>query len=455
MVRALTLPGAGAGVAWFIGKFEWTAFTPRVVAAAFGQVFFTLSLGGTMMVIYGSYLKPEDRLAGNAAMTVAGDTRSGVLAGFAILPAVVSLGLLSASEPDLIFVVLPRVFATIPLGRVFGLIFFVGLLGSGFLSAIAAWEVQVAALTDNTPLSRRQAVGWLALLIFLIALPPMPNQKIFLAWDLTFGSGMQTLGSLFAVVAVCWCLKPPDVLRELGGPNPGWAIRLLYVWLRYAVPVLILLVGVWWLASDQSDEESYGQQSSPRQASSPSRTSSGVIPRAATGSAHHQPKAALRPMPARVIRESHQQAVVWKASAFNAWLPRPAAARRLARASQSMANRETTVRPIPTRLADGRSRRQSESASGGVLVWRLKAERTAMAPAEIERLDHRARRLVGVSLYLLAAYVAIDAALCALAARAAVRQPGGSWPHGGLAVRHDLARPRQAAGRRRPGQPGA
>jgi len=52
-----------------------------------------------------------------------------------------------------------------------------------------------------------------------------------------------------------------------------------------------------------------------------------------------------------------------------------------------------------------------ESASGGVLVWRLKAERTAMVPAEIEQLDHRARRLVGVSLYLLAAYVAIDAAL--------------------------------------------
>lgn len=52
-----------------------------------------------------------------------------------------------------------------------------------------------------------------------------------------------------------------------------------------------------------------------------------------------------------------------------------------------------------------------ESASGGVLVWRLKAERTAMAPEEIERLDHRARRLVGASLYLLAAYVAIDASL--------------------------------------------
>ena len=138
MVRALTLPGAGAGVAVVHRQIRWTALTPRVMAAAFGQVFFTLSLGGTLMVVYGSYLKPEDRLAGNAAMTVAGDTLSGVLAGFAILPAVVCLGLRSASGPASIFVILPSVFATIPLGRLFGLIFFVGLLGSGFLSAIAA-----------------------------------------------------------------------------------------------------------------------------------------------------------------------------------------------------------------------------------------------------------------------------------------------------------------------------
>ncbi len=250
IVRSLTLPGAGEGVMWFIGKFDLSAFTPRVLAAALGQVFFTLSLGGTMMVIYGSYLAPGDRLLGNAAVTVAGDTAVGILAGFAILPAVVSLGLLPASGPDLLFQTLPRVFEAIPLGGVFGLIFFVGLLGSGFLSAIAAWEVQVAALTDSTSLSRRQAVWLLALLIFLIALPPMPNLKIFLAWDLTFGSGMQTLGALLAVVAVCWCMDRATVLRELGGPTPGPMIRLLYLWLRFVVPVLILFVGLWWLASE-------------------------------------------------------------------------------------------------------------------------------------------------------------------------------------------------------------
>lgn len=51
-----------------------------------------------------------------------------------------------------------------------------------------------------------------------------------------------------------------------------------------------------------------------------------------------------------------------------------------------------------------------ESASGAVLIWRLKSERTGAHPEDIERLDRRARRLVGVSLFLLAAYVALDAA---------------------------------------------
>jgi NSS family neurotransmitter:Na+ symporter len=250
IARSLTLAGAGEGVAWFVGKFDAAALTPRVVAAAFGQVFFSLSLGGTMMVVYGSYLAPSDGLPANATITAAGDTAAGLLAGLAILPAVFALDLEPASGPGLIFATLPRVFAGIPLGGLFGLLFFLGLLGAAFLSAIAAYEVQVAALADNTSLSRRQAVWWLAGLIFLVAIPPMANLEVFLAWDLTFGSGMQALGSLLAVLAVGWWLDRAVVLRELGGPSPGLAIRFLYLWLRFAVPVLILLVGLWWLSSE-------------------------------------------------------------------------------------------------------------------------------------------------------------------------------------------------------------
>ena len=215
LVRSLTLPGSMEGVRWYILKFRWQDLTPTVMVSALGQMMFSLSLGGTFMVIYGSYLKPDEPTASPAIWTVVGDTGSAVLAGLAIMPAVFALGLEPASGPGLIFNTLPKVFAALPVGWLFGTLFFVGLMGAGFLSDIGAFEVLVAGVTDNTRISRRNAVWLISLAVFLIALPPSINNAIFIPWDLTFGSGMQTLGSLFAVVTVGWCMSRSAALAQL------------------------------------------------------------------------------------------------------------------------------------------------------------------------------------------------------------------------------------------------
>ncbi|HUQ81958.1 MAG TPA: sodium-dependent transporter, partial [Gemmatimonadaceae bacterium] len=93
IARALTLPNAMAGVEWYILKFKASDLTPRVMMAAIGHTVFSLSLGGTFMVVYGSYLTDNDSLTANAWWTTFGDTFSGLLAGLAIFPAVFSLGL--------------------------------------------------------------------------------------------------------------------------------------------------------------------------------------------------------------------------------------------------------------------------------------------------------------------------------------------------------------------------
>ena len=248
--RALTLPNAGAGVDWYILKFQTADLTPRVMMAAIGHAVFSLSLGGTFMVVYGSYLTDKDSLSANAWWTAFGDTFSGLLAGFAIFPAVFSLGLAPNSGPGLIFATLPKVFAAIPVGWLFGLLFFIGLFGAGYLSGIAAFEVLVAALTDNTRLSRRTVVWLLALVAFVIAIPPMVNNQVFIPWDLTFGSGMQTLGALVAAVTVGWAMKRGEAIQALSTgsarPVPTW----LYLWIRWVIPGALLLVGVWWLLTD-------------------------------------------------------------------------------------------------------------------------------------------------------------------------------------------------------------
>lgn len=84
-------------------------------------------------------------------------------------------------------------------------------------------------------------------MIFLVAVPPMINLRIFIPWYLTFGAGMQTLGALFTVVAFAWTLERAKALRQLG--NDRFA-RWLYLWLRFAVPGAILIVGVWWLLTE-------------------------------------------------------------------------------------------------------------------------------------------------------------------------------------------------------------
>jgi NSS family neurotransmitter:Na+ symporter len=247
VARSLTLPHAMDGVRWYILKFHFADLTANVMAAAIGHAIFALSLGGTFMVVYGSYLRDDESLARPALWTAIGDTTASLVAGLAIIPAVFAFGLEPTSGPGLVFVTLPRVFAAMPAGWLFGTMFFVGLFGAGYLSDIAAVEVLVAGITDNTKLTRVRAVWLMSAVCFILAIPPSLNNAIFVPWDLTFGSGMQTLGSLLAVVTVGWCMHRAAALEQLaldgGRPAPVWLVR----WIRFGIPVVILSVGVYWL----------------------------------------------------------------------------------------------------------------------------------------------------------------------------------------------------------------
>jgi len=87
----------------------------------------------------------------------------------------------------------------------------------------------------------------MAAAVFLIAIPPTINTAIFVPWDLTFGSGMQTLGSLLAVLTIGWCVNRSAALAELSNRGeysvPNWLLQ----WIRFGIPAAILTVGVWWL----------------------------------------------------------------------------------------------------------------------------------------------------------------------------------------------------------------
>jgi NSS family neurotransmitter:Na+ symporter len=217
------------------------------MAAALGMAFFSMSLGGTFMVIYGSYLDAEAEIPKNATYTGIGASVAGLLAGFAIFPAVFSFGLEPASGPGLIFSTLPKTFAMMPAGWVFGLLFFLGLFGAAYLSDVAALEVLVGGMVDNWAVKRTKAVVIACSICYVLAIPPMINLEIFVPWDLTFGSGMQVLGSFMAVMTTAWFIKRSKALRELSVSTRVRYLPFLYWWMRIVVPAAILFVGVNWL----------------------------------------------------------------------------------------------------------------------------------------------------------------------------------------------------------------
>jgi NSS family neurotransmitter:Na+ symporter len=247
ILRSITLRGAGEGIKWYIGEFRLDALKPSVMAAALGMAFFSMSLGGTFMVIYGSYLDKKANITKNAVFTGIAASTAGLMAGFAIFPAVFSFGLEPSSGPGLIFSTLPQTFSRMPAGGFFGFLFFAGLFGAAFLSDVAAFEVLVGGMTDNTGINRKRAVITACGIVFVLAIPPMINQRIFVPWDLTFGSGMQALGALLAVLTLAWFVKRAESLRELSIGLERKFPRFLYWWMRIVVPLAVLFVGLNWL----------------------------------------------------------------------------------------------------------------------------------------------------------------------------------------------------------------
>lgn len=94
-------------------------------------------------------------------------------------------------------------------------------------------------------MTRRRAVWTAAGAVFLASIPPMINLQVFVPRDLTFGSGMQTLGALLAALTLGGCVNRSQALAQLGIGS-----RSRYYWIRFAIPAAIVSVAAWWLSTE-------------------------------------------------------------------------------------------------------------------------------------------------------------------------------------------------------------
>ena len=210
VVRCLMLPGAGKGVAFYLVP-DFAAVREigvvRVVVEAMNQSFFSLSLGIGSMAIFGSYIGRRHALLGEAVNVAVLDTGVAIAAGLIIIPACFAFGIEPGQGPGLVFVTLPNVFNSMPLGRLWGSLFFLFMSFAALTTVLAVFENIVACIMDFTGLTRRRACAVGALVIGVLSMPCVLGFNVWSSFR-PFGEGTCVLDLEDFVVS--------DILLPLG-----------------------------------------------------------------------------------------------------------------------------------------------------------------------------------------------------------------------------------------------
>jgi NSS family neurotransmitter:Na+ symporter len=253
-IRSLTLSGAGTGLA-FLFKPDFSAINSSTFLSALGQAFFSLSLGMTTMITYGSYFEKGANIRNTSLSVTLLDTMVAVLAGVMIFPAVFSFGIAPGQGPGLVFITLPNIFAQLPLPEVWSVAFFVLLALASLTSIISIYEPATAYLTEHFRLPRR----WATLIVTLSGTLLGVFASLSLgAWDgiSLFGMNLfdfldyvsakvlMPMGSMLLAIFVGWFVDKRVLAQELSNNHTlsvgyiGW----LRFTLRYVAPILIGLI---------------------------------------------------------------------------------------------------------------------------------------------------------------------------------------------------------------------
>ena len=202
--KSLSLPGAAKGLKFYLAP-DWSCFASRpwkVVFDAMGQAFFTLSTGVGCMAIFGSYTDSEHSLAKESIWIIAIDTFVAFLSGLVIFPACASFDIDVTSGPGLIFIALPKVFANMSNGGIWGFLFFLFLSLGALTTIIAVFECLIGGLADEFRNSRIRITILTGLAVSVFALPTVLFDSV-LGWeDFIFGQFWLPSGALMICIFV-------------------------------------------------------------------------------------------------------------------------------------------------------------------------------------------------------------------------------------------------------------
>ncbi|MDA8351960.1 MAG: sodium-dependent transporter [Firmicutes bacterium] len=255
VIRGITLPGSGEGIRFILYP-DWSSVTFNTVFEALGMAFFSLSIGAGTMVTYGSYLPKKESIPHAVKHVVLFSTLVSLAAGLAIFPAIFSLGYEPNTGPPLVYITLPAVFAQMPGGSLFAILFFFLLSVAALTSSISLLEVPLRYLEDEHGFSRKKGTLLAGGLIFLLGIfatlsfstlshvKGIAGLPIFESMDFIASNVLLPLGGLVFILFAGWKWGIRQVFDAAKGEDgKGLPAQLFWEWIaRWVTPVLILIV---------------------------------------------------------------------------------------------------------------------------------------------------------------------------------------------------------------------
>ena len=261
-IYTLTLDGAGEGLKYYLlPNFDDFSASKllKTIAAACGQLFYSMSIAMGIMITYGSYMRKEDSLESSVRQIEIFDTLVAILAGLIIVPAVFAFSggdkeALNSAGPGLMFITLPKVFAEMPAGQFIGAAFFILVALAALTSSISLMETVVAVVIEKFKLSRSVSCFIVIAVTFILGMLSVLGysvcsdftifkMQILDFFDFITNNLMMPVLALLTCILIGYVVKTKYVEEEVMHGEKQFRSKLLYnVMIKYICPICMIMI---------------------------------------------------------------------------------------------------------------------------------------------------------------------------------------------------------------------
>ena len=255
-IYSVTRPGAVEGVKYFlipnVKNFSW-----MTVVAAMGQMFYSLSIAMGILYTYGSYVRKDMDIERSTTQVEIFDTGIAILAGLMIIPAVFAFSggnpeTLQAG-PSLMFITLPKVFASMGFGTATGIVFFILVLLAALTSAVSLMETSVSTFMDELHWSRKKCCGLMVVIMIVLGTASSMGyglldfirifgMKFLDFFDFMTNSVMMPLAALATCILILRVVGIDGMEKEIEQSSPFRRKKLYRVFIKYFAPICLIII---------------------------------------------------------------------------------------------------------------------------------------------------------------------------------------------------------------------